>query len=402
MSLRIWVRTKRSFTWADSTCLLSTVSDLSHGRVMVDHNANGYSYSLRAFVRLQYWLTILSRPHCSLLSVHRPPSPAHCMHIDRKQLSIASTELYAAAIGVLKISVALFYLRCIESNWQRHTVYVTTLVNTMSTVLLVVATVLDRGALPKQSACIPGPIMHIIDLSASISNAATSWCLAIVPTFIMASRAQRLTTHQKSCSGCLLLLSGCVSVLSVMRVLCVVGTSVTRETYLVPLSVLECGIATVAASAVTLQPLFRCLSRSSSSSGYVDQSGSEKGPEYHTPFVYEGDAPSKSHFSLFSEASFGPKPWFKSDRPAPQVTHVAHTQIGPSISHKPTRKISDSNQAISQPSVVAARPPPLNRTESQQYLLRNESDSSSSSRADRRHARSSKPLLMYGEGQQYI
>lgn len=228
-----------------------------------------------------------------------------------------------------------------------------------------------------------------------------------MPIFIMASRSQPLSVCQRICSGCAVLVGGFASVMSVMRVLYTVAPDVGHEDYLVPLSVLECGTAIIAASAATLQPLFPCLAPHSSASSYIDRSASKNRPDrHHGPFMYGTQMPSKSHFSLFSEASFGPKTWFKGlhdnaqpERAADENIWVLRSSNGSTMQQKSTLKVSNNKLVISHPIVATAPPPPLNRTESQQYLLRNDRDSSAGSGTVSRQTSSSKPLFVYeGDG----
>lgn len=387
-----------------------------------EHRANGHSFSSRASAPPEYLSRYLANDmamtpailHWSNRSV-RAVNTDGMLANNQGQLSLASTELYLAAMALLKISVALFYLKHIESVWQRYTTCTTAVVNTASSSLVIIVTMLECGALSGKTQpgrCLPGDVVRLIELATSIANAATSWTLAIIPVFIIASRAQRISTAPKIGTGCVLLLGGLASVLSVMRVICMTGNIMGQRKYLAPLSILECGTATIAASAATFQPLFR--SRSSSVSGYISHPQNEKGPEESEQsldhFVYECTAPSKSHFSLFSEASFGPKTWFKglNDTTVSENTaedsEVQRNRGGMSLRRKSTRKNTGSQQPASRPTITIIRPPPppLNRTESQQYLLRSKSPSGPPPVASRRHAGSPDLFLMYGAVERHM
>lgn len=252
-------------------------------------------------------------------------------------------------------------------------------------------------------------MFSIFELATSVSNAATSWTLAIIPIFIIASRAQRLSTALKVCTGCVVLLGGCASVVSVIRVVCMLRGGPGDESYIVPLSVLECGTAIIAASAATLRPLFGCLALPPPISGYVSRPGSEKDLEQQQErSVYEDSMPSRSHFSFFSEASFGPKTWFRgfSDKQGvdqAEDSSLSRRKYGLSLRRKSTSNTSKTanSKGISRP-VIVARPAPLNRTESQQYLLRNDSDFRISPSAGRRHAGSPDLFMMYGAVERHI
>ncbi|CZT19899.1 uncharacterized protein RCC_05755 [Ramularia collo-cygni] len=370
VSLRISACTKRSFTWDDGFCLLSALlfTGFCTTALLVEvHLSGGYSDAER---------------RSALVA-----------------LSMTSTELYVAAIGLLKVSIGLFYLRHLEGAWQRYTVHTAIAVNIASSVLVVVATALECGALlssaqsQQSNTCLQRNVLHIIELATSVSNAASSWTLTIIPVFIVAAHSQHLSIQQKGCTGCAILLGGCASVMSILRLLCVVGNSASSETYLVPLSVLEFGIAIIAASAVTLQPPFSCLARPVTLSDYISYSGSETTLEKdHEHLANDRMKPIKSHFSLFSEAS-GPRTWFNSLRDE-STTHEAAPTLpdwGHPHSHQRSIHKIDGKLVISKPVVDA--PPPLNRTESQQYLLRDKrSDSILSSEDGRRHV----PLFVYG------
>lgn len=330
------------------------------------------------------------------------------------QLSIASTELYLAAMCFVKFSLALFYLKHIEHIWQRYTTIAAATLNIASSSLMMVLSMLECGVLSpgqaqsgSRSVCLQADVDRSIELSTSISNTSTSWTLAIIPIFIIASRSERISTALKLCTGGILLLGGCASVISVLIVICTTGLGTSQSEYLVPLCVLECGLAITAASAATFRPLFR--SRSTSAvPDYIDHAQSETSIEKdHEQFAYEFTAPSKSHFSLFSEASFGPRTWFKglhestaSVNAAEEVSRTQCNKGGASLREKSIRKLDGRSPAISRPIVTSSprlSPPPLNRTESQQYLLRNqkEQEPEPSLRAARRYAGSPNLFLTY-------
>lgn len=300
-----------------------------------------------------------------------------------------------------------------DSKWQRYTTYVTVVAVTASSILGVVTTVLECGVVPshvQSGKCLPTNVVEIVALATSISNSTTSWALAIIPIFIMASRSQCLSMPSKICTGLVLVLGGCASVMSVMRAASMVGSSMEADNYLVPLSVLECGTAITAASAATLRPLFRCLGRPSpEDSGHNKSPGNPKRLKQRDGRLVCA-TPSKSHFSFFSEASFGgPRAWLKSfydntgcENAAEHDKRVSRNRKGVSFWQKSIHKHHSINQVVSLPAVVASRRSLPNRSESRLYLLHNDSDFDMSSGAGRRHAGSPDLFQVYGARERHV
>lgn len=169
---------------------------------------------------------------------------------------------------ILKISLGIFYLRIVVSQWQRRTVYATVGIAAAYGTYYFFAVLFSCGmpsnflmnALQGQCSGTPG-VRFAINMTAGLVNAGSDLILAVLPVFVIRKSCMPLPAK---ISACLVLLLGCVgSAVSIVRLTCIRGLSYDLDFFAVGVditiwSVIEAGLCITAASLVTLRPLSRC------------------------------------------------------------------------------------------------------------------------------------------------
>lgn len=169
---------------------------------------------------------------------------------------------------ILKISLAIFYLRIVVARWQKLTIYATVGIATIFGTYYFFAVLFECG--------MPADFLYkalhnecsgskqtrfAINMTAGVINAVTDFILAALPLTLIRKAAVPLPAKV---SAGLILLVGCTgSAVSLVRLAYIRGLNYSEDFFESGLnitiwSIVEAGLCITAASLATLRPLFHC------------------------------------------------------------------------------------------------------------------------------------------------
>jgi hypothetical protein len=182
------------------------------------------------------------------------------------QLILSFMSLYIVTTIVLKLSLAIFFLRVIPHGWQRKVLYIATGVYTTYGVIFTFIVVLQCGN-PRhffiqkaRGKCIADSVLQPLYYIAGGMNALTDWTFSILPMTVIWNAAIPRST--KISAACLLALGSLGSVSSLVRLVYIPGieaspTFLEHAVNIASWSIVEPGLGIIAASLATLRPLVR-------------------------------------------------------------------------------------------------------------------------------------------------
>ncbi|KEQ93701.1 hypothetical protein AUEXF2481DRAFT_30790 [Aureobasidium subglaciale EXF-2481] len=177
-------------------------------------------------------------------------------------------SLYIVTTVVLKLALAIFFLRIIPEDfaWQRKTIYLATGIYTTYGLVFAFIVIFQCGnpanffVQEARKACVSDDILQPLYYTAGGMNALTDWMFSLLPVTVIWSAAIPRST--KISAGCLLGLGSLASIASLIRLAYIPGieaspTFLEHAVNIASWSVVEPGLGIVAASLATLRPLFR-------------------------------------------------------------------------------------------------------------------------------------------------
>ncbi|KAG9706538.1 hypothetical protein KCU86_g5609, partial [Aureobasidium melanogenum] len=177
-------------------------------------------------------------------------------------------SLYIVTTVVLKLALAIFFLRIIPENfsWQRKTIYIATGIYTTYGIVFTFIVIFQCGnptnffIQEARKACMSDTILQPLYYTAGGMNALTDWLFSLLPVTVIWSAAIPRST--KISAGCLLGLGSLASIASLIRLAYIPGieaspTFLEHSVNIASWSIVEPGLGIVAASLATLRPLFR-------------------------------------------------------------------------------------------------------------------------------------------------
>ncbi|THV97073.1 hypothetical protein D6C77_04301 [Aureobasidium pullulans] len=183
-------------------------------------------------------------------------------------LVMAFMALYIVTTVVLKLALAIFFLRIIPENfsWQRKTIYISTGIYTTYGLIFTFIVIFQCGnptsffLQEARKACVSDTILQPLYYTAGGMNALTDWLFSLLPVTVIWSAAIPRST--KISAGCLLGLGSLASIASLIRLAYIPGieaspTFLEHAVNIASWSIVEPGLGIVAASLATLRPLFR-------------------------------------------------------------------------------------------------------------------------------------------------
>ncbi|KAG9568018.1 hypothetical protein KCU79_g2631, partial [Aureobasidium melanogenum] len=177
-------------------------------------------------------------------------------------------SLYIVTTVVLKLALAIFFLRIIPENfsWQRKTIYIATGIYTTYGIVFTFIVIFQCGNPANffiqevRKACMSDTILQPLYYTAGGMNALTDWLFSLLPATVIWSAA--IPRSMKISAGCLLGLGSLASIASLIRLAYIPGieaspTFLEHSVNIASWSIVEPGLGIVAASLATLRPLFR-------------------------------------------------------------------------------------------------------------------------------------------------
>lgn len=225
--------------------------------------------------------------------------------------------MYITTTVVLKLSLAIFFLRVIPHGWQRKVLYIATAIYTAYGTAFTFIIIFQCGnphdffINEAQGKCIPDTILQPLYYTAGAMNALTDWIFSILPVTVLWSAAIPRST--KISAGCLLGLGSLASISSLIRLAYIPGiraspTFLAHAVNIACWSIVEPGLGIVAASLATLRPLYRyCFPGKRNSARKGRPTLRQGGLDYDIVFGAEGfgtttficadchDTPTKTH-----------------------------------------------------------------------------------------------------------
>ncbi|KAG9658321.1 hypothetical protein KCU95_g643, partial [Aureobasidium melanogenum] len=177
-------------------------------------------------------------------------------------------SLYIVTTVVLKLALAIFFLRIIPENfsWQRKSIYIATGIYTTYGIVFTFIVIFQCGnptsffIQEARKACMSDTILQPLYYTAGGMNALTDWLFSLLPATVIWSAA--IPRSMKISAGCLLGLGSLASIASLIRLAYIPGieaspTFLEHSVNIASWSIVEPGLGIVAASLATLRPLFR-------------------------------------------------------------------------------------------------------------------------------------------------
>ncbi|KAH0367354.1 hypothetical protein KCU65_g4678, partial [Aureobasidium melanogenum] len=177
-------------------------------------------------------------------------------------------SLYILTTVVLKLALAIFFLRIIPENfsWQRKTIYVSTGIYTTYGIIFTFIVIFQCGNPANffiqevRKACMSDNILQPLYYAAGGMNALTDWLFSLLPVTVIWSAA--IPRSMKISAGCLLGLGSLASIASLIRLAYIPGieaspTFLEHSVNIASWSIVEPGLGIIAASLATLRPLIR-------------------------------------------------------------------------------------------------------------------------------------------------
>ncbi|KAG9902606.1 hypothetical protein KCU94_g7278, partial [Aureobasidium melanogenum] len=177
-------------------------------------------------------------------------------------------SLYIVTTIVLKLSLAIFFLRIIPENfsWQRKSIYIATGIYTTYGIVFTFIVIFQCGnptsffIQEARKACMSDTILQPLYYTAGGMNALTDWLFSLLPATVIWSAA--IPRSMKISAGCLLGLGSLASIASLIRLAYIPGieaspTFLEHSVNIASWSIVEPGLGIIAASLATLRPLFR-------------------------------------------------------------------------------------------------------------------------------------------------
>ncbi|KAG9691777.1 hypothetical protein KCU95_g4659, partial [Aureobasidium melanogenum] len=177
-------------------------------------------------------------------------------------------SLYILTTVVLKLALAIFFLRIIPENfsWQRKTIYISTGIYTTYGIVFTFIVVFQCGNPANffiqevRQACMSDNILQPLYYAAGGMNALTDWLFSLLPVTVIWSAA--IPRSMKISAGCLLGLGSLASIASLIRLAYIPGieaspTFLEHSVNIASWSIVEPGLGIIAASLATLRPLIR-------------------------------------------------------------------------------------------------------------------------------------------------
>ncbi|KAG9671105.1 hypothetical protein KCU99_g8323, partial [Aureobasidium melanogenum] len=177
-------------------------------------------------------------------------------------------SLYIVTTVVLKLALAIFFLRIIPENfsWQRKTIYIATGIYTTYGIVFTFIVIFQCGNPASffmqevRKACMSDTILQPLYYTAGGMNALTDWLFSLLPATVIWSAA--IPRSMKISAACLLGLGSLASIASLIRLAYIPGieaspTFLEHSVNIASWSIVEPGLGIVAASLATLRPLFR-------------------------------------------------------------------------------------------------------------------------------------------------
>lgn len=168
---------------------------------------------------------------------------------------------------VLKVSLAIFFLRVVVAKWQVWTICSTTTIFALFGFSFFFVSIFQCGNPSHflehslQGRCLPTDVVGPMVYLHGALNAATDWVFAIIPIFVLWKAKMPIQT--KISAGFVLLLGTASSCVSVYRLRFLKGLSPGPDFFATAMdagvwSLIEPGLGIIAGSLATLRPLFRC------------------------------------------------------------------------------------------------------------------------------------------------
>lgn len=201
--------------------------------------------------------------------------------------------MYIWTTAVFKLALAIFFLRIIQSKWQRQVIYVTISLYCLYSFAFLFLNIFRCGPPAKYfeheisgSGCLPyvtvvGPMNYIH----ATLNALTDWIFAIMPIFVVMGTQMKYSARLTVI--CILCLGVLGSICSVIRLAYVKSLGTGDVLYSAPglamLSVAELGIGISASCMATFRPLMKRYTGQTVQSTRRGTSGVHaSAPESHT------------------------------------------------------------------------------------------------------------------------
>ncbi|KAF2209212.1 hypothetical protein CERZMDRAFT_100726 [Cercospora zeae-maydis SCOH1-5] len=181
---------------------------------------------------------------------------------------LSSFGFYMATMIVLKISVAIFFLRFLTRIWQRWIIIGIVILNAINGIFVLTSMLFSCGG-PRQymgigtkGSCLPPTTNYALQLEGCIINGITNWVFVILPVILLVRLP--MVPLLKICTGLVLILACCASTVSLVRIKYIGDVKPGPELFVTAVNLCicttaECGLGITAASAATLRPLFRKL-----------------------------------------------------------------------------------------------------------------------------------------------
>lgn len=179
----------------------------------------------------------------------------------------AEQALYVGGTVLLKLSIAVFYLRFLRAPWQRQLIIISCAIYTVFGTCIVFLVVFDCGVPSKlqmqkyfSKKCIDFSIFTSVSIAHGVANALADWVFALLPISVL---WQSMLTRPAKISACLVVALAILgSVASCVRTAYIPGLAPTKNFYATSTdamiwTVVEPGLGITAACLACLRPLFR-------------------------------------------------------------------------------------------------------------------------------------------------
>ncbi|TIA60746.1 hypothetical protein D6C77_03939 [Aureobasidium pullulans] len=196
-------------------------------------------------------------------------------------LLLISNAMYLMTILLLKVSLALFFLRFIIERWARLTIWGITIFHLVWTSAVLLVSVFYCGnptdiltKMMEGGKCISERTTLIIGVTWGVSNVVTDWFFALLPvTFLLRSRLPRTTKISAVVVMMIAVVGSCTAIprISSYKNLHGSGNYWTTSARFLTWSIVEPGVGLLAANTATLRPLLdRLIQACASGRGMVE------------------------------------------------------------------------------------------------------------------------------------
>ncbi|KAK6001916.1 hypothetical protein QM012_002406 [Aureobasidium pullulans] len=287
LACRVWVRifTIKAFGWDDATLIMSAVTFTSFCAYLISEA----KYCFNPTVETAY-------NTADILGIWDVLTQA-------MEFVVTYNALYILTTIIFKISLAIFFLRIVVLKWQRHLIYISTVIYAIYG-LIFIFIVTFRCGKPKdllinaaRGKCISDEVLMPMIYISGILNAAVDVVFAGLPAIVLWNS---MMPRRAKISAGILLSMGCIgTVASIIRIAYLGGlvNGAKFFTHAVDaglLSVVEPGLAITAASLSALRPLFLSMKEKTLPSIFSKHSASSNSKRHTT----------RSHRVSRSRASF--------------------------------------------------------------------------------------------------